>query len=75
LKPPLLRNLLPDPDALGQSEYRAIYDCIMASWPDIDEDYETDKEKISHVIDMLDEFSTWADNLKKDMIQARYGMD
>lgn len=46
-----MRSVFSHPDDVGQSEYRAIYDCINDAVVDMDDD-----ERVAHIVAMLHEF-------------------
>ena len=51
-------DLFPDPDNVGESEYRAIYDLVdgvLADMDDEDESY-SDEQKLAHVSAILNAF-------------------
>ena len=56
-------DIFPNPGHIGQSEYRAIHDCILDA---LEKDRLDDvtKEDLMRVVDMLDEFEQWAKKLK-----------
>lgn len=53
-------SVLEDPDDIGQSEYRAIIDCLRDALEDAPEE-----DRLGLAIGMLDEFEHWAGSLKK----------
>jgi len=53
-------EMLSNPDDIGVSEYRAIYECISDALHDT-----PDEEKKAQAIAMLEEFEGWAMALKK----------
>jgi hypothetical protein len=53
-------DILEHPDDVGQSEYRAIYECISDALSDV-----SDMVKKELAIAMLGEFEAWAKALKK----------
>ena len=54
-----------DPDMVGQSEYRAIFDCVADALEDVPED-----EHLGHAIEMLKEFESWAKEMRRPLEQA-----
>lgn len=59
------RNYLPDPDDIGQSEYRAIYEHMKDALEDC-----PDEDRFGLALAMLDEFKLWADALKNTLKKA-----
>lgn len=56
----------PDPDNVGQMEYRAIHDHIKEVLDDCPEE-----ERFDLAVSMLDEFEWWAKELKDKLISSR----
>jgi hypothetical protein len=56
-------SLLQHPDVVGQSEYRAIYDCIYDALLDT-----PDEVKKEMVLGMLEEFESWAKVIKNTIL-------
>lgn len=55
-------NFLPDPDDIGQSEYRVIYEHMKDTLDDCPEE-----EQFDLALAMLGEFKLWADALKNTL--------
>lgn len=55
-------ELLPNPDDIGNSEYRAIYDSLKSTLDDCPEE-----ERFNLAIAMLDEFEFWAKDIKSTL--------
>lgn len=55
-------ELLPNPDDIGQCEYRTIYESIRDTLNDAPED-----ERMEIALSMLDEFKMWAKDMKKTL--------
>ena len=53
-------EMLPNPDEVAASEYRAIYECVQDALQDT-----PDEDKKDHALAMLDEFEEWAAALKE----------
>lgn len=65
---PLPADVFPDPGVIGQSEYRAIYECLDGVEP---EDFKDDDEYLAMLDAMLDEFAVWARRLQVELRQRR----
>lgn len=57
---------LPDPDNVGQMEYRAIHDHIKEVLDDCPEE-----EQFDLAVSMLEEFESWAKELKGLLLSSR----
>lgn len=55
----------PDPDTVGQSEYRAIHTCIGDALDDCPEE-----ERMDLALGMLKEFKAWAKSMRKTLKKA-----
>jgi hypothetical protein len=53
-------DTLTHPDDVGESEYRAIYECLQDALRDT-----PDEDKKAHALAMLEEFKEWAKALRK----------
>lgn len=62
-----LSDILIDPDIVGESEYRAIYDLLNGVWKDLDDEDESysDTDKINFMMAMLNEFILGAEAMKR----------
>ena len=58
-------ELLPNPDNVGQMEYRAIHDHIKEVL-----DYCPEEERFDLAISMLDEFEFWAKDIKSTLMAS-----
>lgn len=66
-----LRKLLPDPDAIGQAEYRTIYDFLLETLADAATF--TADDQFEHLVGVLSEFEMWAADLKRTLLtQGRH---
>lgn len=61
----ILPQEFPDPDRVGQSEYRAIYDCCQDALDSADED--TKQQELELLITVLEEFVTIASDTITDL--------
>lgn len=57
-----IMKCFPDPDEVGQSEYRAIHDCLKDTLEDCPK-----KERFDLAMSMLDEFELWAKSMKSNL--------
>lgn len=55
-------DLLPDPDTVGQCEYRTIHQALKDTLEDCPKE-----ERMELAINMLDEFEGWAKELKEKL--------
>lgn len=55
-------DLFPNPDEIGQCEYRVIYDALKDTLADCPQD-----ERTELAMAMLDEFKGWADAMRNTM--------
>lgn len=58
-------ELLPDPDDVGQSEYRTIYETLRDTLRDCPEE-----ERFDLAVSMLDEFEWWAKDIKSRLASS-----
>lgn len=59
-------RLLPDPDKIGQCEYRVIYDALKDTLEDCPKE-----ERMELAIAMLDEFEGWAKDIREKLTGNR----
>lgn len=64
-----LSDILVDPDVVGESEYRAVYDLLADVWEDLQNENEygpySDDEKITFLVSVLNEFISSAESMKR----------
>lgn len=62
-----ISDILVDPDLVGESEYRAIYDLLEGVWKDLDDEDNSysDNEKITFIVSVLNEFISSAEAMKR----------
>lgn len=62
-----ISDILVNPDVVGESEYRAIYDLLNGVWKDMDDEEESysDEEKVNLMLSMLNEFIGSAEAMKR----------
>lgn len=62
-----IREILVDPNLVGESEYRAIYDLLEGVWKDLDDEDESysDSDKLDFMLSMLNEFILSAEAMKR----------
>lgn len=62
-----ISDILTDPDIVGESEYRAIYDLLRGVWKDMDDEDESysTADKIELMLSMLNEFIGSAEAMKR----------
>lgn len=62
-----INEILANPDLVGESEYRAIYDLLESVWKDLDDEDNSysDDEKINYMLAMLNEFVSSAEAMKR----------
>jgi hypothetical protein len=58
-------DLLPNPDEIGQSEYRYIHQCLFDVLPDCPKE-----ERLELAVAILDEFEGWAKHLKEKIVSS-----
>lgn len=64
-----IKNILPDPDQIGQSEYRAIHELLMDALPYGSED--TENEVIENAMGIADEVLQWAQEVHRLLVIAQ----
>ena len=67
-------DLFPDPDNVGESEYRAMYDFLDGVLADMDDEAESysDDEKLTHVWAILNSFIDTAVSMKLRVKQFKH---
>ena len=62
-----ISDILVDPDLVGESEYRAIYDLLNGVWKDMDDEDESysTADKIELMLSILNEFIGSAEAMKR----------
>ena len=62
-----LSDILADPDLVGESEYRAIYEFLNGVWKDLDDEdnSHTDDQKFAAMVSILAEFQMHAENMRR----------
>lgn len=66
-------DLFPDPDNIGESEYRSIYELIDGVLADMDDEEESysDEQKLAHVSAILNAFIDSAESMKRRLKQFK----
>lgn len=62
-------DLLENPRSIGQCEYRVIYEALHDTLEDCPEG-----ERMDLAIEMLSEFRSWADHIKRKLKKAKAGI-
>jgi hypothetical protein len=62
-----INEMFVDPDIVGESEYRAIYDTLEDVWQELcdSNDDTTPEQKVDHIIAVLNEFISSAEAMKR----------
>lgn len=59
-------SIFKDPDLIGESEYRAIHDCVADATMqvgDVDTENEISSAELQHIISVLENFRGWTNSL------------